>query len=67
MDDLTEVSKQPSISQGDSLELTVQGDGSLLLRTSKPRYSLDELVGAITPNNRHKEISWGISVGEDSR
>lgn len=60
------VAKEVGISEGDSLELNVQGDGSLLLRTSKPRYSLDELVGAITPKNRHEEISWGDPVGKES-
>ena len=28
----------------------------------KRRYTLDELVGSITPQNRHDEIDWGVGT-----
>jgi antitoxin component of MazEF toxin-antitoxin module len=32
---------------------------------TKLRYSLDELVAGITPENRQKEFDWGPSVGRE--
>ena len=31
----------------------------------KRRYTLDELVAGITPENRHEEIDWGPPVGNE--
>ncbi len=33
-------------------------DGSAVLRSAKPKYSLRELVSKITPENRHDEVDW---------
>ncbi len=37
-------------------------DGGLLLKPP-PKYSLDELVAGITPENRHEETDWGPAQG----
>jgi antitoxin MazE len=37
-----------------------------IARRRKRRYSLDELVAGITPDNRHEEIDWGPSVGNEA-
>jgi antitoxin MazE len=55
---------------GKAAEMTVT-DGKLVIeisRTSrrKRRYKLDELVGHITPENRHDEIDWGQRVGNEA-
>ena len=38
----------------------------IVLRSSRRRYELDELVSAITPKNRHRETNWGKPVGRES-
>jgi antitoxin MazE len=60
------MARQARISEGDSVALALQHDGSILLRSTRPRYRLSELVARITPRNRHGETDWGASVGEES-
>ncbi|MGH6779574.1 MAG: AbrB/MazE/SpoVT family DNA-binding domain-containing protein [Bradyrhizobium sp.] len=57
-------------SDGKAAEMTVS-DGKLLIKVARPRqrkrrYSLDELVAGITPDNRHEEIKWGPPVGNEA-
>ena len=41
-------------------------DGQLRVApTQEPRYTLEELVSQITPENRHGEIDWGPPVGTE--
>lgn len=39
--------------------------GHRVIRPSRPRYSLDELVRRITPKNRHEESDWGGPLGDE--
>jgi antitoxin MazE len=42
-------------------------DGGILIRPPRrPRYTLDELVAGITPENFHGETDWGEAVGRES-
>ena len=50
---------------GTSVELRAV-DGHLhVVPQQKPRYTLEELVAQITPENRHDEIDWGPPVGKE--
>jgi antitoxin MazE len=41
-------------------------DGGILVRVPRRRrYSLDELVAGITPENIHGETDWGQAVGRE--
>ena len=60
------IAKQARIAEGDSLSLALQRDGSILLRSTRRRYGLSELVSRITPGNRHRETDWGAPVGDES-
>lgn len=43
-------------------------DGRLLIepiRDEKPRYSLDELVDGIRPDNLHEAVDFGAPVGKE--
>jgi antitoxin MazE len=44
-------------------------DGKLIVEVAKPRrkrrYTLEQLVAGITPENRHPELDWGPPVGNE--
>ena len=57
-------------SDGKAAEMTVR-NGRLVIEIARPqrrkrRYELDELVAGITLDNRHEEIDWGPSVGNEA-
>jgi antitoxin MazE len=60
------IARQASLNEGDSLALTPGPDGSIVLRPTRRRYELSELVSRITPKNRHAEIIWGPPKGKES-
>lgn len=53
-----------NIREGDEVELLVE-KGHLAVRPVAPKLTLESLVAAITPENRHKEIDWGKPVGHE--
>jgi len=60
------VAQEIGARDGEAAEMSVQG-GKLVIEPIEPkrrkrRYTLDELVGRITPRNRHDEIDWGAGV-----
>jgi antitoxin MazE len=58
------VAREVQLGEGDTVEVSVE-DGTIVIRPGRPRYSLDELVGRITPKNRHNEIDWGGRFGDE--
>ena len=45
-------------------------DGKLVVEIAKPkrrrrRYTLEQLVAGISPENRHHELEWGPPVGNE--
>ncbi|MGC1359238.1 MAG: AbrB/MazE/SpoVT family DNA-binding domain-containing protein [Xanthobacteraceae bacterium] len=44
-------------------------DGKLVVEVAKPRrkprYTLEQLVAGMTPENRHSELDWGPPVGNE--
>jgi antitoxin MazE len=59
------VTQAAQLTEGDSVEITVR-KGAIVIRPSKPAYSLRELVSRITPENHHRESDWGAAVGRES-
>ncbi|HEY0024616.1 MAG TPA: AbrB/MazE/SpoVT family DNA-binding domain-containing protein [Longimicrobium sp.] len=56
---------ETALSSGSEVEMTVE-DGRLVITPgTKPRYTLEELVAGITPENRHAEIDTGPPVGNE--
>ena len=45
--------------QGECLDLTATDEGCVIIRSVRPKYSLEQLVGEITPDNCHCETEWG--------
>jgi antitoxin component of MazEF toxin-antitoxin module len=60
------IAKQARISEGDCLALNLERDGTIVLRSTRRRYDLSELVSRITSRNRHRETDWGPPSGEES-
>jgi antitoxin MazE len=58
------VAAEARIDAGDKVEVSVQ-DGAIILRPNPPAFSLRELVGKITPRNRHGETDWGTPEGDE--
>ena len=55
--------------EGKAAEMTVK-EGKLVIEIARPQrrkrgYALDQLVANITPDNRHQELDWGPSVGNE--
>ena len=60
------IAKQASLDEGDPVALVLDSNGGIVLRPTRRRYKLSELVGRITPKNRHRETDWGPPQGKES-
>lgn len=60
-----EIAREAKLREGDRLSLDLVDDGSIVLRSRRPKYSLEELVDRITPKNRHRETDWGPPTGKE--
>ena len=58
------VAREARLDEGDTVDVSVD-NGAIVIRASRPRYSLDELVGRITARNRHRETEWGDPLGDE--
>ena len=58
------VTREVQLGEGDTVQVSVD-NGTIVIRPSRPRYSLDELVRRITPKNRHDESNWGGPLGDE--
>jgi antitoxin MazE len=58
------LAEQAQLDEGTEVEVSLEG-GSLSIRRRPPRYTLDELVDQITPENRHEEADWGEPHGKE--
>lgn len=59
------VAKEVGFNEGSNIEVRVSGR-ELVLTSASREYSLEELVGGITPRNRHAETDWGSPVGNET-
>ena len=57
--------KDAGLAEGDRLSLDLEADGSIVLRSSRRKYSLDELVAGISKKNRHRQANWGAVLGKE--
>lgn len=54
------------IAPNTAVELTITNGSLLITPVIAPVYSLEELLAAITPENRHEEIDSGSAVGDEA-
>lgn len=57
--------REAGLAEGDRLSIDLAGDGAIVLRSSRRKYSLDQLVAGITRRNRHRETDWGAPRGKE--
>jgi antitoxin MazE len=60
------IAKEAGLAEGDRVSLDVTDDGSIVLRSRRRKYTLEELVSGITSKNRHGETDWGPPQGRES-
>ncbi len=59
------LAKEVNITEGSKVDFSVV-DGSLVIKPKKrKRYSLEELVNGITPENLHDLVDTGVAVGNE--
>jgi antitoxin MazE len=58
------VAREARIDEGDIVDVSVE-NGAVVIRASRPTYSLEQLVARITARNRHDESDWGTPVGHE--
>lgn len=58
------IALEAGVEAGDSVDVSVKG-GAIVIRPSRPTYTLEQLVAKITPRNRHDESDWGAPVGDE--
>jgi antitoxin MazE len=56
------VTREAQIDEGDTVDVSVK-NGAIVIRPSRPKYRLEQLVGRITVRNRHDEPDWAGPVG----
>ncbi|HTM02514.1 MAG TPA: AbrB/MazE/SpoVT family DNA-binding domain-containing protein [Vicinamibacterales bacterium] len=56
------VTREVHIDEGDTVQVSVD-NGTIVIRPSRPRYSLEDLVRRITRQNRHDDTDWGGPLG----
>jgi antitoxin MazE len=60
------VARAFALQEGRPVELTVEGDRLVIAPVDEqPHYNLDDLVAAITDENRYGEIDAGPAVGNE--
>lgn len=57
---------ETDLSSGSAVDLTIEDGRLVVTPLTKPRYTLDELLARVTPENRHDEIDTGASVGAEA-
>ena len=58
------IAREAQLDAGDTVDVSVD-NGVIVVRPSRPRYSLEDLVSRITARNRHDESDWGRPLGHE--
>ena len=56
---------QTELTENSQVDISLDGDRIVLSPAAK-EWKLDDLLGAMTARNTHKEISWGERTGTES-
>jgi antitoxin MazE len=59
------ISEQASITEGTSIDITVEGNSIIVTPRKRKKYTLDELLEGMTPDKFHPELETGNAVGNE--
>jgi len=59
------IALEAGLEGGDPVDVSFKG-GAIVIRPSRRRYTLEQLVAKITPRNRHDESDWGAPAGGEA-
>lgn len=57
---------ETGLAMSSDVDLTIEDGRLVVTPLSKPRYTLDDLLARVTPENRHDEVDTGPSVGAEA-
>ncbi|MCY4062230.1 MAG: AbrB/MazE/SpoVT family DNA-binding domain-containing protein [Chloroflexi bacterium] len=60
-----ELALESGLDFGSKVELILERGELRIVPVKEPRYTLEELVAQITPENRHGEVDIGPAVGKE--
>ncbi len=61
-----EVASDFELLEGSTVQIIATGNGIMIKPVEKlQKYTLDELVKKITPDNKHKLVDWGSPKGKE--
>ncbi len=59
------LTEQLDLKEGSQVDLELVADAIVIRPTRRKKYTLEELLEGMTPNQAHSEISTGSPVGEE--
>jgi antitoxin MazE len=59
--------RQTKVKKGSRVSLTLENGRVIMKPLRRRKYTLQELVSKITPQNRHPEMDWGPPQGKEIR
>jgi antitoxin MazE len=59
------VAEDAQLREGEPVTVTIPIEGGLLIKPSRRKYQLKQLVAQITAKNRHEETDWGKPKGKE--
>jgi len=57
--------QQTKVKKGSRVNLTLENGRVIMKPIRRRKYTLEELVSKITPQNRHPEMDWGPPQGKE--
>lgn len=57
---------ETGLATSSDVDLTIEDGRLVVTPLSKPRYTLDDLLARVTPENRHDEVDTGPSAGAEA-
>lgn len=60
-----EVTKKLKLSEGVEVDIVSKAKNIVIKPKHTRKFTLEELVSEITPQNRHQETNWGWSIGRE--
>ena len=58
--------EESNLREDSAVDLSVRNGKLIVVPIAEPQFTLEELVGQITPENRHDEVKWGAPVGNEA-